>query len=439
MPIPTYEETQELLRRGDILGTQASVITDIPYKPVASPLVEPPKVISDTTDIRKDIYGLSSDITKGLEEFGITQPTFDIDKILSDYGITGLRTRQEQLGARKIEDISQIEKSFGTAEEQLKLQQEEALAKAEGRTRIGGFFTQLEAKDILNLQRGHRIEVANLQNQRQQTLQTAKRAYEDQDYQLARDQVEMARNIEKDIEQKRQDYFNNVIKAYNFYQTLNKPIIEATEADQAQMLDIMQTAPSAFKDIKPSDIMLGKLTYADVLQRYLDSDEYEAGMRVGEKAPASVEEFNYLKKNKMIPEDWSYLQYQQYKATQYGTERVAGEQAYSVGDQKVSSLTLDIMGGLKRLSDLSPTQYEEVSSDLRKLGFYSNEPPAWFKDYIEKEQPEFLTGLTDIRVFQKLANLWEATRQEVISTVKKETTISFGEGSTPSWLVIPSR
>ena len=146
----------------------------------------------------------------------------------------------------------------------------------------------------------------------------------------------------------------------------------------------------------------------------------------------------------MIPAEWNWLQYQKYKATQFGTEG-NGDKPYTIGDQKVSFLTLDVIGGSINLSDLTASQYEDVSSDLRGLGFYENVAPDWFEKYLITEQSDFFSGLTPERKFQKLNNLWENTRQKVISSFQAGKTKGEGGGTSgvfgsydPSfWLTVP--
>src|SRR3990167_5418973 len=235
--------------------------------------------ISDTSEQRSAITSLGGDITKALSDIGIMIPTTDsLNKTLTEQQEL-IGSRQQELQKRETEDIAGMEKGLGAAEEELRLRQEESLAQAEGRTRIGGFFTQLEAQDIQRLQRQHRVELATFQAQRQQTLQAARRAYRDQDYQLAKDQLDSAKEIEKTIYDRSNDYLNNILKMQEYYSKLNKPLKDAEQVDIDSALEMINAAPSAFRDVSPSDVALGKVTYGDILQKHLNSSEYKLSLR----------------------------------------------------------------------------------------------------------------------------------------------------------------
>ena len=65
-----------------------------------------------------------------------------------------------------------------------------------------------------------------------------------------------------------------------------------------------------------------------------------------EKEPASVEEYNYLLKNGLIPKGTSYLGYQSLKATQYGTEgSTTNTGGGTINGVKVGSATMNVLEG----------------------------------------------------------------------------------------------
>lgn len=225
-------------------------------------------IVGSGSSVRSEVNNMGTDIANGLSEFGINKPSEGVDNALTEFQ-TEMDTRREQLAQRNKEDTSAIDKSYANAEDELKLAQEDEMAKLEGRTRIGGFITQFEQKDILKAARLNRLEISSLQAQRQTALQTANRAYQDQDYQVARDQLTLAKDIEKEARDKQQQYFDNIIK----YKNMSTPIIEANEAVQKYAIDSIQKYRSGFVDISAEDIP--SLTLADIQARILKSKEYK--------------------------------------------------------------------------------------------------------------------------------------------------------------------
>ena len=274
-------------------------------------------LVASSTPFRKDGVKTGTEIDDFASKLGIEPPQNNISDISKEI-IAGIKSRQTDLAKREQEDIANIEKSFATGSEELKLAQEEETKRREGRTRIGGFLVKSEVDDLETMYRQHRVETANLLNQKQTLISQAQRAWADGDFKLSQELLSNAKDIEKEEQKKKQDYFDNVIKAQALHERLQKPIKDAEKADIDQAIDWMEKAPSAFKDIKPSDIALGKISFGEIQARYLDSNEYAKSLE--KEAPASVEEYNYLLKNGQIPKGTSYIDYEKMKATQFGTE-----------------------------------------------------------------------------------------------------------------------
>ena len=278
-------------------------------------------LISSSTDYRVNGAKTGAEITQFADSLGVEPPKGGVSDTVKEI-IEGIKSRQTELSKRETEDIAGIEREFETGSEELKLAQEEERSRREGRTRIGGFLVKTEVDELETMYRQHRVETANLLGQKRNFIQQAQRARADGDFTLSQSLLDNARKIEKEEYDKQQDYFNNVIKAQQLHERLQKPIKDAEQADIDQAIGWMEAAPSAFKDIKPSDIALGRISFGEIQARYLDSDEYAKSLE--SEAPASVEEYNYLLKNGQIPKGTSYIDYQKMKATQFGTEGGSG-------------------------------------------------------------------------------------------------------------------
>ena len=249
-------------------------LDNLPLRPVADANADA-DIISDTSEQQSEIKTQNQKLQEQLAGLGIEPPEDTVSPLIEEV-LKGLRDRAKEMDAREKEDIESIKKSYEVAGEEQKISQEEALAKAEGRVRYGGFITKMETDEIQDLQRKFRLENMALEGQKSVALLSAQRSYNDSDFELAQLQLEAAQKADEDLTQKKQQYFENIQTVQAFYERLNKPAIEAAETDQQQMLSMMSSAPSAFLDIKPSDIMLNKLTYGEVAARYVDSKEYQA-------------------------------------------------------------------------------------------------------------------------------------------------------------------
>lgn len=236
-----------------------------------------PGVISDTSDKKAEITQTGTDINKMMSP-AITLPSTEVLNKTLDQITKQMEERRKQLETRRTEDVMGIEKGFETTRGELELKQEKEFEQATGRIRTGGFFTSMERDQLLDLQRAHRLEIANLEGQKFSILNQAKRAYEDQDFDLAKEQLQLVRDIEKESYSRNQQYFQNIMQTQRFWKEMNKPIIEAEQADVDQLLSYMELAPSVFLDIRPSDIMLGRITRGEIISRYLDSKEYQTGL-----------------------------------------------------------------------------------------------------------------------------------------------------------------
>lgn len=143
-----------------------------------------------------------------------------------------------------------------------------------------------------------------------------------------------------------------------------------------------------------------------------------------DKAPASVEEYNYLLKNGLIAKGTSYLAYQKLKATQYGTEGGGSNSGGgTIGNVKISGATMNVLEGGQKLADLTSEQKTKTIAELRELGFYGSTAPQWFVDEANSQAKASLTPAT-------IQKLWDETRKLATDQTSK----SGGGGSTPPWL-----
>ena len=209
-------------------------------------------IVSSSTNYRTGVDDLGKDITTLANNFGIEKPDEDFDTTLGDM-TADIDKQREVIKTRKEEDISSINKGVDVAKEELGMKQEEALAAAEGRTRIGGFLTSLEVKDIMNMRRQHRLETSAMEIKRQELIQSAQRAYEDEDYKLSRDLVQEAKDLKTRIQNDKRDFLNSVLQISSESRTATKFVREEAQGKVNGILDGIKNGTFDIATLNPAE------------------------------------------------------------------------------------------------------------------------------------------------------------------------------------------
>ena len=177
----------------------------IPGQPFVTPAVSP----VTTSDPARDSYAsLKDQINK------IANSSLDYGKYLnsSDPMFGMLEQRREQLAQRRDAEMNRINQEFGQAQAQQKQEQKsEVGTQSMGLARMGGFDSASGQAVLTNLERVHESEQQALFQARQSALLQAQQAYEDQDFELARLQIEEAKAAEALMYNRQQDYIRNVL------------------------------------------------------------------------------------------------------------------------------------------------------------------------------------------------------------------------------------
>lgn len=369
-------------------------------------------LVGGSDRIQAQMNDMNTQIKNGLAQYSITPPETDITKIMGPMNDI-LKSYQDTLKDRNTQDTANIDKSFQNQEEQLKISQDEQVAQAEGRTRIGGFFTQLEAQDILKMKRQFDLDMSSLKGQHQQALQTANRAYEDGNFNLAKEQLQNAKDAEAQINQRQQAYFQDV-QAYN---QMSTPVKAMKDAQLQTITGLIQKYPDAFADVLNDPAKMLDMTGQEVMHRVMGSDSYKRELSQG-KAPdtigsASTGFYSWNSKTGK----WD-------KVVGAAPTTAAGGSG-SIGGQNVSASTLNVIDGSRSLSDYTTSERTDIEADLRKIGFFSATVPAWFKTEANTHANMSLTP-------DALSKLWEATRKKITSYSSKSSSSS--AAGSPPWL-----
>jgi len=81
----------------------------------------------------------------------------------------------------------------------------------------------------------------------------------------------------------------------------------------------------------------------------------------------------------------------------------------TIGGVNVSNSTLNVMEGISSIEDLTPTEAEKTRTELRNLGFYSDQVPEWFRKQVEEGDAP-VNYLPEV-----LQEIWNDERQSILS------------------------
>ena len=100
------------------------------------------------------------------------------------------------------------------------------------------------------------------------------------------------------------------------------------------------------------------------------------------------------------------LAYSRYQADKKTPDKKTPDKKTSTTGDDTGDIAKNIIAGATRLSDLTSTERQKATTDLRKLGFYNGAPPRW---YIEAKNEE--AGQTLLP--EDVARAWEEYRKEI--------------------------
>jgi len=156
----------------------------------------------------------------------ISNDTSGITTSHNDY-ITMLNERISALDARRASEEQGINNTFNEKDRQLK-QNQKGETGTFGATlqRIGGYLgdSASSAGAMINLAEQHTFQINDLESKRQSALQEARNAISDKQFELARLKASEAKDYAKEIQDSKQQFFENNMKILN----------EKRQADEAQ-------------------------------------------------------------------------------------------------------------------------------------------------------------------------------------------------------------
>jgi len=152
-----------------------------------------------------------------------------------------------KLALRRREEIKGINEGFGVAKTQLEEgQKKETGSTTVGIARTGGYLGGSASGTgvMLNLAQSHRNEVVSLEAKRQNAILEANKAYDDKDFAVARERVKEAKDIEQQIYNRNQDFWNNQLKLQTESRAQDT-FLQKKYGDQLEALSITGGTPDA--------------------------------------------------------------------------------------------------------------------------------------------------------------------------------------------------
>lgn len=178
-----------------------------PTTTAVAPVAAPTTTVS-TSDPARNSY---SAIEAAINQFYNNTPAVPgspTNSNLSD-GQAMLEARRTELQMRRDKEIERLGREFDSAATSQKQgQRSETGTSSMGLARIGGFDSASGQAVLTNLQRVHEGEQQDLLNKRQAAIAQAQNAYNDKDFELARLQLQDARDSEKLIYDRQKDFIN---------------------------------------------------------------------------------------------------------------------------------------------------------------------------------------------------------------------------------------
>jgi len=179
----------------------------VPYDAIttdSSAAIGEENALGDDINSLRDMFGIGS-----YDEF--TSANIDPLTALQDEQSTFIQEQRDALAARRASAVSGINAGFDATKQQTEFQQKrETGGTAQGLARAGGYLgvTGSHAGVLQNLAVTHRQELTALEAQRQAAINQANNAFEDRDFELAQEMLTGARELETEIFNRQQTFFN---------------------------------------------------------------------------------------------------------------------------------------------------------------------------------------------------------------------------------------
>jgi len=171
---------------------------------------------------RPSIYSDSSTVVAGETALGTdisntTLPQAEIDAMTasSQESQKFIQDRMDALDKRRQEEIASIKESSAQAGQQLgKAQKKETGTTSVGIARMGGYLGESASAQgvMLNLEANHRREISALESKKNEAIRIANNAYNDQDFKLATTQLDLVKDLEKTISDRKETFFNQTLE-----------------------------------------------------------------------------------------------------------------------------------------------------------------------------------------------------------------------------------
>lgn len=320
--------------------------------------------VTSSTVARANIKALDTDIS-GLKS------AYDTENL-------SLKEYQDRLNARRETEIAGLKTEFDIAKgKQEEGQKSDYASRATSLVTSGGGFlgaTQSQQGVLQNLQTTHDAESTALMAKREAAINTAKQAYEDKDFALAKEMANNAKDYQKELYNRKKDYAESVLSITREKRAQTEFDLGLAEK-KSQAYALM--SDSDFANVNPKDIALADSVYYPGYTEAKRKIDIAANTLKTSKDQAALDA-QIIGALAKIP--------QGQKVTIAGKTYVGLKKASGSGSTK-GLITSSIANQLG-----VPTLAGKDESDVI-LSLSLENPPQWYKDYYKATNPSGYTAV----------------------------------------------
>jgi len=171
-------------------------------------------ITADSTSAVNAETNLGNNITDLYNRFGLDSAGDDgTDRLykLQKEQDREIQRQRDALEARRAGEVEGIEEGFGVAKTDTEFAQSREVGQTSTDLAAAGGYLGVTASQqgvLQNLTLVHRQEMVALEAQKNEAIRAANNAYEDRDFELAREKLKAARDLEQQVYTRQQDFFN---------------------------------------------------------------------------------------------------------------------------------------------------------------------------------------------------------------------------------------
>lgn len=303
-----------------------------------------------------------------------------------------IERERKALEARRKAEVGNINEDFDKSRADTEFaQKREVGGTATALARAGGYLGVTASQEgvLQNLANTHRAEIDTLENSRQDALRAANNAYEDRDFELAREKLAIARETEQEIYNRQQEF--DKINREKLQELQDQQTKAATQAAIFGAID------SGADDVQSIFEALGGTTTVEDITKVLSAikPKSDDGFTFSASNMASLLGAGFSKDDIQVMNDYinenGYTD--EFRATLESPQRVALDKIFRAIEKTTGSSGTDIN---KPLSILDIQRLEDTYGVLFPLGVTGAEATQFIQDNIGASPAEMQAAIDAI-------------------------------------------